>query len=163
MAARLWLVKTRDDAGARHLATFVLTFDDRATVVAAVAGHSVDTYGRRAAMGMLPPPGRLKESETTMSDAEQGSVLGGVGEMVESGLEAVGHVVVAGVDVAQAGFDIGTIGVERFAAAGTEFIGAYAWRDEIDRASEYAEKDYHQHIHQAGKELSDAYTKMVGE
>ena len=98
-----------------------------------------------------------------MSDAEQGPVLGGLGEMVEAGLEAVGHVAVAGVEVAQAGIDFGAIGVERFAAAGTEFIGAYAWRDEVDRASEYAEKDMHQNLDLAGNELSAAYTSAVGE
>jgi hypothetical protein len=98
-----------------------------------------------------------------MGDTEQGSVLGGIGEAVGSGLEAVGHVVVAGANVAQAGVDVATIVVERFAAAGTEFIGAYAWRDEIDRASEYAEKDLHQSFRQAGGELSDAYTSVVGE
>jgi hypothetical protein len=98
-----------------------------------------------------------------MGDSEQGSVLGGLGEAVGSGLEAIGHVVVAGANVAQAGVDSTTIVAERFAAAGTEFIGAYAWRDEIDRASEYAEKDLHQSLDQAGDELSAAYTSVVGE
>jgi hypothetical protein len=98
-----------------------------------------------------------------MADAEQGSVLGGLGEMVEAGLEAVGHAAVAGVEVAQAATDFGTIAVERVAAAGTEAIGAYAWRDEIDRASEYAARDFHQNLDQAGDELSAAYTSVVGE
>jgi hypothetical protein len=141
----------------------VLTFDDRTTVVAAVVARWIDMYGRVAGDGDASPPGTSKENETTMGDAEQGSVLSGLSEVVGSGLEAVGHVMVAGVDVAQAGFDIGTIGLERFAAAGTEFIGAYAWRDDIDRASEYAEKDYHQSVKDAGDELSGAYTSVVGE
>jgi len=98
-----------------------------------------------------------------MTDAEQGSVLGGLGEMVEAGLEAVGHTTVAGAEVAQAGIDFGTIGVERFAAAGAELIGAYGWRDEVDRASEYAEKDLHKNLNQAGDELSAAYASVVGE
>jgi hypothetical protein len=98
-----------------------------------------------------------------MGDAEQGSVLSGLGEVVGSGLEAVGHAVVAGVDVAEAGIAAGVITAERFAAAGTEFIGAYAWRDEVDRASEYAEKAMHQSLHEAGDELSAAYTSVVGE
>jgi hypothetical protein len=60
MAARLWLVKTRDDAGARHLATFVLTFDDCTTVVAAVAGHSDRHVRSQRGDGDASPTGQIE-------------------------------------------------------------------------------------------------------
>jgi hypothetical protein len=61
------------------------------------------------------------------------------------------------------GLDFGETMVEGVAAAGAEFVGAFETRDAIDVARSEARADFWQNVDDAGNNLSEAYTDVVGE
>jgi len=98
-----------------------------------------------------------------MGDEESGSVFGGFSEMIESGVDAVVDVAQAGADVAiGAGHFAAAVG-EHLAATGAELVGATETRDYLDDAMLNQRDASYDSFREAGSELSDAYTEVVGE
>jgi hypothetical protein len=98
-----------------------------------------------------------------MGDEESGSVFGGFSEMVGSTIDAAADVAEAGVDVAAAGANFGEAMAEGVAAAGAEFVGEYEARDAIDKERAETRADFWQNVDDAGTNLSEAYTDVVGD
>jgi uncharacterized protein (UPF0210 family) len=83
--------------------------------------------------------------------------------MVGSTIDAAVNVAEAGVDVAAAGANFGESIAEGVAAAGAEFVGEYEARDAIDEVRAEARDDFWQNVDDAGTNLSEAYTDVVGD
>jgi hypothetical protein len=98
-----------------------------------------------------------------MGDEESGSVFGGFSEMVESGFDAAMNVAEAGADVAiGTGHFAAAVG-EHLAATGAELVGAQETRDYLDDAAIDQRDASYDSFGDAGTNLSEAYTDVVGE
>ena len=95
------------------------------------------------------------------SDANA-SMTSGLGEMVKSGLDAVGHVAGAGLDIAKGVFNEDRAIVEHVAAAGLDIAGAHDTGDSVRKDALAAQNRAAQDFKDAGGELGKAKDDVFG-
>ena len=99
-----------------------------------------------------------------MTEEEQpASVVGGVEEAVGAAWDAGGQVIDAAGNAASAAGSYTAAAYENVAATGNEFIGDYAARDAHDKAFDQDTHEGDASWDQAGQNLSDAGTDIVGQ
>src|SRR5437016_1285826 len=89
------------------------------------------------------------------SDASA-SMKSGLGEMAKSGLDAVGHVVGAGLDVARGVAEENRAVLEHVAAAGLDLVGAHGAADTVRNDAKAVQARAGEDFKAAGKELGEA-------
>jgi len=98
-----------------------------------------------------------------MSEEEQGSALGGIGELAGAVWNAAGDVSQAAADVTVGTGEFWLGASEKVAAAGAELVGANGSRDELDRMAAESGTASVDSYAQAGQDLSNAATDIFGD
>jgi hypothetical protein len=98
-----------------------------------------------------------------MSDEEQGSVLGGIAEAAGAAWDAGGDVSQAVADVTIGTGEFWAGATEKVAAAGAELVGANETRDDLDRMARESAIASVDSYAQAGQDLSNASSEVLGD
>ncbi len=91
-----------------------------------------------------------------------GSIVSGAGEMLKSGLNAVGDVARAGIDIAKGEVEGGLAKAEYLGAGVLDAVGAHDTAKDVRARADANEKDSKKQFKAAGKELGKAKDEVFG-